>query len=122
MGVAITTRPTQTMPLLRSLTRRSGAIAAINMALLTELVRLLRPQMPVRGVTPQHPRSMVTPALSGVLLRRKCLALTSITAISPLLDLDPPHVPRPEPERHLAQVIRAAKVNDLDVVDRGAGV
>ena len=37
------------MPLLRSLARRSGAIAAINMALLMELSRLRRPQMRVRG-------------------------------------------------------------------------
>jgi len=33
MGLAITTRLTQIVPLPRSLTRRSGAVAAINMAL-----------------------------------------------------------------------------------------
>jgi len=40
MGLGITTRPTQTMPLLRSLTRRSGVVAAIDMSLLAELARL----------------------------------------------------------------------------------
>jgi len=48
MGLAITTKLTRIVPLPRSLTRRSGAVAAIDMALPMELARLWRPQMRAR--------------------------------------------------------------------------
>ena len=35
----------------------------------------------------------------------------------PLFDFDPPDIPRLELQRHVAQIIRAAEVDDLDVVD-----
>ena len=55
MGLAITTGLTQIMPLLQSLTRRSGTVASINMAPLMELVRLWRPQMRVSCMQPAPP-------------------------------------------------------------------
>ena len=37
-------------------------------------------------------------------------------------DFDPPDVPRLELQRHVAQIIRAAEVDDLDVVDGSGGI